>query len=617
MVDVVRRNSGNHVPPYIAGFAAVLFLNADLLMGFTSKFGLRSTDNEGTLNFARQVCLGRVRDGVLSSVNAPSGLRVDIYPFSGLFDWLRVELAVLFDCSYQSILGASNALVFATWIANYAAVTFLFKVAAPKANRWLLVFLAVSTLLSPQLFGYRILANGANSVWPMALIFGFTIKGLDAVRAPYNAAAYRVTLFRTCVIVLVLASIQASLYAYFGVGLIAALSFFLPLWIVLDRDKIVDGSVAPNGLPWSEYGRALVLALGILSSVVFGVVVGSLQVLRSVATAENFGLLSLTRPSDYSPIYAPLMGPQFLAEFFVESHVSGASFVSPSLLSPPVWLLLIAIIVYQLASYVDVALAFSYAKLALFGWSLLVFWISVIYDVPGFERVRVFFFYVLPSIRGVSHFIPALLLALSALILAYGHGLVVRLSQRLSGSFDLHLDDRYLLRWCGLVLVGVVALAVSWSSLLGSLSGFRERTSLAPLSASFDQQLGGFIPDERLGLVFAHYPDWSYAGDYGFPARFIQTWQLVLGHHVVNGRDLPSNDLGYLPSLEDSEMLLTLADQGVDAVVLHTDLISPEVVDIVTVSADSLGFAWRDLVLGVHPERSPEFVDGRVIWLSR
>jgi hypothetical protein len=180
-----------------------------------------------------------------------------------------------------------------------------------------------------------------------------------------------------------------------------------------------------------------------------------------------------------------------------------------------------------------------------------------VFKIPGTALIHNFYFNYFGPLRGVSNFAKGIPLLLGICGVA-----ILRILQEsgFSPILNLHKSSQSIK-----TSIFIAFLALLMLDNIPRSQDFSTRTSLQPIINFWKQ-----VPRTTTGST-AHFPDFTYGKEWGFPIRFIQMSQMFMDSHLANGRDFQkrANICNALPTPVNLKSLKTLQNRGITQIILH------------------------------------------------
>jgi hypothetical protein len=201
----------------------------------------------------------------------------------------------------------------------------------------------------------------------------------------------------------------------------------------------------------------------------------------------------------------------------------------------------------------------------------------LVYRLPGTDFIRSAYFRYFSILRGVSNFSKGIPLLFGIAGASIVQGVIKKMVS--SGRHTKLKSSR--------ATNVIVFLSISLLLLdnIPRAESFYARSSLKPVVQFWRQ-----LPEDQTGIT-AHFPDFTYGSEWGFPQRYLQLAQMVMNHRIANGRDYKNraNACLALPTPQNAESLRVLTKRGVSRIILHRQLMVPSDFDNATKYLRSLG----------------------------
>jgi len=512
-----------HTVP-LAGLCLVtVLLLSHTILSPTETIGMANTDTEGTLWWVWSQCEGLIGSGRAHHIAYPEGFDVSRFATYNLIDQWRIFLAKSRSCSFESTIILFSLLPVISFFSNLIAGYFLgWQFFRSRACAFLFTILAIAS--SEVLLTTRTpLAN--NILVPGLLALGCIFR---QYRVPSSANFQWAGMFLGL-------QMLSNAYNGFVFSILAAGFAIGILWGTNSRPS--RALIQSWPLVVGTFGGSLPLIgsqIYLFTDRLTGEQIRPVQ--ASDQLLDPLGLIS--RPYHWVSILLPDAIPRPEAGWVSLPVVIG-SFAAVvmilrgnRLLVPKRWISL------SLAMTVLITL--------------------VVYRFPNFSMLSDAYFAIFFPLRGVGNYVKTIPLLLSFVAVAAFQVALAQLAQRTNRAGRLA------------VIVLVVSVAVLDS--VPRSRTFYERNSLAPVEDFYEQ-----IPGSGETTISAHYPDFTYDREWGFPIRYIQLAQMFTGDTLANGRDFVSRydaELA-LPTPVDDQTLSVLLKRGVNRVYLHRNLMVP------------------------------------------
>lgn len=523
---ICKKTLKGHVLPLLFLITSSTILLRHSLINPMSSIGMSGGDTEGTMWWIWTNCKGYNSGSILTNISSPLGFDVSHLPVYNFVDQCRIWVTRLFGCSPASTIAVTALLPLISLITgSLAAYALGFQLFLSRRAG---LFVAVSACFSSQvLLATRTsLANNVLTPGLVALVFVviYLRKG--------SKTSLLVLLFATTIQVL------CNVYngALFGF-LALVFVLFLPSSIVMKFRQRLWSCVAIMG--------AAILGLGPLLKSQFFLITNSVEsnIYRPI---DQFGetidpLVLVSRNYDWFDSLAPSSWPR--------PEAGWISIVQLLVVVAFFFLLLTRRLVKSKEFQISVVcLATS------------IFLVVLVFKIPGTALIHNFYFNYFGPLRGVSNFAKGI-----PLLLGICGPAVSRILQE-SGSLprlSLHKSGQSIK-----TSVFIAFIAVLMLDNIPRSQDFSTRTSLQPIGNFWKQ-----VPRTTTGST-AHFPDFTYGKEWGFPLRFIQLSQIFMDSHLANGRDYQkrASICSALPTPIDLKSLKTLQNRGITQIILHRNL---------------------------------------------
>lgn len=499
----------------------------------TSLIGMSNTDTEGTLWWIWSSCKGYLENGVAKHVALPHGFDFGQFATYSLIDQIRALLIRPFGCDPRAAI----------------ATIALLPVVALLLNIWS-GYLLGHMIFQRRLAGFALALAGLAS---SQILLSTRTSLANILLAPGVVAIGFAVLYKTkrwfpnILLCGLLITVQFLCNAYNG------FAFFVIVGVLLSSNIGATESLAAR-----------------MRSLMFLAISGLIGI---IPIAHNQFYLYLDR-SDGTVIrpvdsQAEVVDPRVLL-----SRGSGwISDVLPSSWPRPesgwIALPLLVATLWAVPRLLRPKQRNHFVQLGRTALGLSLVFLVFIYRIPGFGWIRSAYFEVLYPLRGVSNYAKVLPLLLC----------ITALSALFAGPVDrMHLRARHRLSFALVLILNVLDNVPAGNTLY-------TRTSLKPVSDFYAQ----FPPSS--GHLVAHFPDYNYAGNWGFPLRFVQLAQVFTDERVANGR--PLSDINerclLLPLPDNNESYEILLNRGISRIVIHRNLVSAAEIERVVVFMRSRG----------------------------
>jgi len=505
---------------------------------------MANTDTEGTVWWVWSQCKGYVTSGHAQHIAYPYGFDVSPFATYNLIDHWRILFAKSQGCSVEAILILFSLLPAMSLVSNLIAGYYVgWQFFRTRSCAFLF---AVSAIASSEILLATRTPLANNILVPGLLALGLVFRH-TRISTPF-----------TLHVAGMLVGLQMLCNAYNG------FVFF-----------VLTGGFA-IGMLW---GTKRLTSQAIIESwpIPLGAIVGSLPLVVSqlyLITDRNTG-------EQIRPVGAAdqLLNPLVLVSrpynWLVPLLPDGWPKPEAGWIALPTAIGVLATITLLLRGHrLSVPKHWIYVSIA-----LSMFFALIVYRLPNLGFASRAYFSVLFPLRGVGNYAKAIPLLLSFVAISSFQSL-----------FTAILGLRRLARSTAMVILMFIVSLSLLDSVPNSRS-FYERNSLLPVQEFYEQ-----IPGSGDTTVSAHYPDFTYDSEWGFPIRFIQLAQVFTGDTLANGRDFESRyskDL-ILPTPLDSKALALLSRRNVSRIYLHRNLMVPKDFDAAVEFLTSLQFIRRD-----------------------
>lgn len=512
-----------HFVPLSFLLLLVLIVHRHFLFSPSTSYGMANTDNEGTLWWIWSKCVETDTSRIFSHIGAPFGFDHSRMASYNLVDQLRIEIARVGNCSPDTVVATFSL---------FPIFAMIFNIYAGYALGWI-VFRSRWAGISAALFGVmssQVLLSTRTSLANILIAPGIIALAFF-LRSRYNSSKWNIFLvaFFLC--------IQMLTNAYNGFIFMYLVLGYLVIFSIIQR---------------SEVQRTMVYS-GLAGLV--GAVIGSIPILTNqIFLVTDAELRQQFRPVNISD---EAVNPRVLISrpyrWFEEIVPDVFTQVEAGWISLPLLIgLLIALPVLFRSRNTVTDLKLVQATFLLLTTVLL-----LIFAFPGTGFIRDIYAVGVFPLRGISNYAKVIPLLSGMIMVAMIH---VYLEKTKRPSYTTFRT----------LMIGLsLLLSVHIVDNVPTTSTFRERNSLKTVEDFYNQ-----FPKPDYPVVAAHYPDWTYAAEWGFPSRFIQIAQIYTQTRIANGRDGVSDHgrCSTLPTPVDTDTLKVLQDRGVNRVVLHTKL---------------------------------------------
>ena len=520
---VCKKTLKAHVLPLLFLIISSTVLLRHSLINPMNSIGMSGGDTEGTMWWIWANCKGYNSGSILTNISSPLGFDVSHLPVYNFVDQCRIWITRLFGCSPASTIAVTALLpLFSLITGSLAAYALGFQLFLSKRAG---VFVAISACFSSQvLLATRTsLANNVLTPGLVALVFVviYLRKG--------SRTSFLVLLIATTVQVL------CNVYngALFGF-LTLVFVLFLPSSFVMKFRQRLWSCVAITG--------AAVLGLGPLLKSQLFLITNSVEsdIYRPInqigETVDPLVLIS--RNYDWFNSLAPFSWPRPEAGWISLAH-------------------LLVIVTFFFLILTGRLAKSKELQISVVCLTTSIFLIVLVFKIPGTALIHNFYFNYFGPLRGVSNFAKGIPLLLGICGVA-----ILRILQESGFSLILNLHKS---SQSNKTSIFIAFLALLMLDNIPRSQDFSTRTSLQPIINFWKQ-----VPRTTTGST-AHFPDFTYGKEWGFPIRFIQMSQMFMDSHLANGRDFQkrANICNALPTPVNLKSLKTLQNRGVTQIILH------------------------------------------------
>lgn len=520
---VYQKTLKAHVLPLLFLIISSTVLLRHSIIHPMSSIGMSGGDTEGTMWWIWTNCKGYNSGSIVTNISSPLGFDISHLPVYNLVDQCRIWITRLFGCSPASTIAVTALLpLFSLITGSVAAYALGFQL---YFSRRAGLFVAVSACFSSQvLLATRTsLANNVLTPGLVALVF---------------AVIYLRKGSKTSLLLLLIATtVQVLCNVYNGAlfGFIALVFvLFLPSSCLMKSRQRLWSSAAITG--------AAILGLGPLLQSQLFLITNSIE--RDIYRPINqFGetvdpRVLVSRNYAWFDSLAPTSWPRPEAGWISLTH-------------------LFAIVAFFLLLITGRLVKSKERQILLVCLACSIFLIVLIFKIPGTAPIHKFYFNYFGPLRGVSNFAKGIPLLLGISGPAISH---IFQESRFLPRLSLHKSNQSIKSSIFIVFVAVLML-----DNIPRSQDFSTRTSLKPIANFWNE-----VPRTTTGST-AHFPDFTYGKEWGFPLRFIQLSQIFRDSHLANGRDYQkrASICSALPTPVNLKALKTLQNRGVTQIILH------------------------------------------------
>jgi hypothetical protein len=525
----------------------------------SKSIGMANADTEGTMWWVWSQCRAYQSGQSLTHIAAPNGFDVSQMPFFNMVDLSRILLARVNDCSFTSI---TTIFTLFPWVAlvttALAAYVLGFKLFKSKS---LALFVCISSSFSSQVLLATRTSLSNNFLAPGMLALIFTVVYLES-----KSKRALVGIFASICFQVLCNVYNGALFAFISVIFL----LFLPKYV---NDRSINRFLASIG-------------------VCFSAVLGLAPLIRS-----QFFLLSDTAETNaFRPVdqFGETVNPLVL----ISRNYSWFDQIMPENFPRPEagWLSIIHIAIFFLAVwFLLTRRRWNAESIRTVFVSICagLFLIVLVYRLPGTDFVRSAYFRSFSTLRGVSNFSKGIPLLFGIAGASIVQGVINKMA---SSARHTKLKLSYTAN-----VIVFFSISMLLLDNIPRAESFYTRSSLKPLVQFWSQ-----LPEDRTGTT-AHFPDFTYGSEWGFPQRYMQLAQMVMNHRVANGRDYKNRaDIcSALPTPQNPESLKILTNRGVSRIILHRKLMVQSDFDSATSYLRGLGLSGVSYKLGESSSNLP------------